>query len=217
MPSINVLARAIAEAADWPVVDLERWVRRLREDGELPKGKGGRGGAGAVEATPEHAAKLLLAFAAIRNASEASTLVRELAPLKTRQWPDIVAEMNPNLRSKLMGRRSGSEEIRGSRTAIEALTALIELAAKPSGRKLIWEEVSGFWISPTSKYVEIVIKESNDFKGAGLAYEDPNRRFGEPPRKSTGRASASVFFDRNIFVSIAGCLTHGDINAFRDT
>ena len=62
MVTIAQATKELAEIAHWPVTDLLHRRRWLTQAGILPKGKGGRSGAGAVQATSEHLAYLLLSL-----------------------------------------------------------------------------------------------------------------------------------------------------------
>lgn len=66
MPSLKALKSSTAEAFDWPLSDITYRMRYLQEAGLIPKGKAGTGGA--VQATPEHAALLLLSMGAAVDA-----------------------------------------------------------------------------------------------------------------------------------------------------
>lgn len=63
MATVAQAVKAIAKATKWSETDLRHRARWLIEDGLLPKGKGGYGGAGAAEVTTKDLVTLLLSLA----------------------------------------------------------------------------------------------------------------------------------------------------------
>ncbi len=67
-----------AEALGWPETDVRHRLRWLREDDQVQRGRAGRGGSGAAQATPEMAARLITALGATDDAKRAPAAVRLL-------------------------------------------------------------------------------------------------------------------------------------------
>lgn len=63
MATVARAVRLISQATKWSETDLRHRARWLVEDGELPKGKGGYGGAGAAEVTIKDLVTLILSMA----------------------------------------------------------------------------------------------------------------------------------------------------------
>ena len=63
MATVAQSVKAIAKATKWSETDLKHRARWLIEDGWLPKGKGGYGGAGAAEVTIKDLVTLILSMA----------------------------------------------------------------------------------------------------------------------------------------------------------
>ncbi len=62
---------AFAEALGWPETDVRHRLRWLREDNQVERGRAGRGGSGAAQASPEMAARLITALGVTDGAKQA--------------------------------------------------------------------------------------------------------------------------------------------------
>ena len=67
-----------AETLGWPETDVRHRLRWLREDNQVERGRAGRGGSGAAQATPEMVARLIMAMGATDDAKRAPAAVRLL-------------------------------------------------------------------------------------------------------------------------------------------
>ena len=122
------LREGMAQALDWPLGDVTYRLRYLQEAGHIPTGRGGAGGA--VEATWEHAALLLLSLGAVQDAKNTSVPLAEHMMLAQPEGHSRDTELfGETLKDYLWGNiepvTSDGILVKGDRTLVDVLSHII--------------------------------------------------------------------------------------------